>query len=926
MPIDEYGFIERLDLFKEDVVQAVRLKEQSLTSEHLSVLFKWLKDNYLAFKPEQLDLSGNNLGEARLLPDQELSTNVCNLIEADIDETSHLTWKEVDLSNNQFSIEQSEAILRSSKMLSSLRYFAFDGHALNENGFACLIRLIENNPDLERLSLKNCQVNDKQMVELFSVLARRSPYLRQIDVGGSQVSGEDEFNALIQLIRYNPNLEKLSLEDCHLEDEQVKLLALALQRHAPYFKELNLGGHNSYGKNGFMELVELVESNHGVVSIELNRDRAEKGLRYVPLDDRLTSNRLKQANLHAKIKNKTYRFIQLKEAMQDSQIDSFQVLLGPLENDQQKYQLYFALIDINFTIEKAQANFRHRAFLNQLDALNKLELAPNSVDSDVMFSSVLAEVAETNTLGGLDGLKAHEENGLVMPEIIKLLHEDFKAYIAQTLPELKFRYNPGETLQQNKAKFAALVEDESDRAEAIGAVHSKSTMERQRQKDKLLSDRIESFKDLDRRLTTLVRGQPSSRDITHHYREIQNHALLSVPFDLDWQEPGSGRTLLHYALMLEKPEYIKLLLERKADLLKLDLAGKSVLTYVYEAIMENGHRGPCHNVVLDYLGKASLINLRWGNEEALYNQEEQRLLKVKEHVDKYLSKSWLIDAQRPLILQILFQTYFHRKERAADCEELYRRIQAASPLDGDNQSLFTGFINFAKERLQDSSTTGIWGNSLLYQNLLMVSKRGHQHTEADRILRKKAAEAVYKAQQDQLASEEHAKSELQIRQEENVANDERIIQAQQQIEQIEARAQQEITNIRREAKEIISNIEQKAKEDKTQSQQEINAVRQDAAEDKRQSQLEIIAVRQDAQERITKAEERIAIIEQKAEERELTIQAQMAAMNAVLQNIFSNNPGHNTGPIPASNPVTAPFLSQAAQSAPSTSTSNQSLG
>ena len=117
------------------------------------------------------------------------------------------------------------------------------------------------------------------------------------------------------------------------------------------------------------------------------------------------------------------------------------------------------------------------------------------------------------------------------------------------------------------------------------------------------------------------------------------------------------------------------------------------------------------------------------------------------------------------------------------------------------------------------------------------------------------------------------------------ANTQRLIEINKEIQRKEEYKNQEIDAIHLKTKEKIISIEEKAEADKKQAQQEIDAILKDAAEFKKQSQQEIEAIRQDAEERILSAEERISRAEQKAEERANALQAQMAALTAMMQGI-----------------------------------------
>ena len=295
------SFIAKLEEFKRSKSNIIKLSKCNLTPEHISILFDWLSENYSSFKPEILDLSGNNLSKS--LPHIRLTKRDGRLIAnggqklpshkiTHLIEEKNFPWKKIDLSGNEFSRKESEEILRILKKSTHLRYFGFIGQSLSDTTVKNLLELLENNPHLRKLSfLRNCHLQGNQINSFAALLKynridmRFAETLISYETGvpvlsAMQAKTEESIHSSLQILGSSLNLPNVNYFprdrlEAYQEDIEALQVELAHYPNDPFaLREL---AHRDYTLAGtcLVHVVQRHQASADLPAIKEAIDRAQ---------------------------------------------------------------------------------------------------------------------------------------------------------------------------------------------------------------------------------------------------------------------------------------------------------------------------------------------------------------------------------------------------------------------------------------------------------------------------------------------------------------------------------------------------------------------------------------------------------------------------------------------------------------------------
>ncbi|KAL6483791.1 hypothetical protein MHYP_G00086630 [Metynnis hypsauchen] len=201
---------------------------------------------------------------------QELEHKVISLMKSELNrfkkllrpDFSECLCRKARLSNCNLT-EKSCEILASalSSSTSNLRELYLSNNELRDSGVKLLSAgLLNPHCKLETLSLNRCNLTKKSCGVLASILSSNTSRLKELDLSYNELnSGMKQLSA--GLDNSQCKLERLSLYNCNLDEEDCTALISALKLNPLHLRELNLG-LNKPGDTGVEQLSALLEDQN----------------------------------------------------------------------------------------------------------------------------------------------------------------------------------------------------------------------------------------------------------------------------------------------------------------------------------------------------------------------------------------------------------------------------------------------------------------------------------------------------------------------------------------------------------------------------------------------------------------------------------------------------------------------------------------
>ena len=255
---------------------------------------------------------------------------------------------------------------------------------LDMNTFSEFLQKVSTNSNATSFKLKNITVTGKfNKLPFIKKSLRVATKLTSFELNGLSNLGDKKGKSLYAILRDKPDIERLVLQDMHLEDEDAEFLAALIKEFCKKLKYLDLTG-NYFGKN--TELIFKALSNNVCIqtaifmNMSIDSDLAEKLSNSMENNKDLetldiSNNPIKNGT--SNMRNLFYFNGRMKSLIMNNcgiDDDSFSLLLEFLEEDKCLKQLYLNNNDITeFSVENIAKMFSRNQSLEYLYLLkNKI--------------------------------------------------------------------------------------------------------------------------------------------------------------------------------------------------------------------------------------------------------------------------------------------------------------------------------------------------------------------------------------------------------------------------------------------------------------------------------------------------------------------------------------------------------------------------
>ncbi|XDV23319.1 hypothetical protein PO909_027942, partial [Leuciscus waleckii] len=197
----------------------------------------------------ELNLSLNELGDTRvnqiaaLLQDKHCQLNTFNL------------WN--------CSITEKQCLILTSALKSNpshLRGLDLSGNKIKNTGVKHICDTLKDSLcTLERLSLFECSITEKQCISLASALKSNPSHLRELDLSGNQIRNTGVKHLCDVLKDSHCKLERLSLKNCGITDVSSLTQSLTNTKALQFLHELDLKNNTIRGSK---QLRDVIRDSH----------------------------------------------------------------------------------------------------------------------------------------------------------------------------------------------------------------------------------------------------------------------------------------------------------------------------------------------------------------------------------------------------------------------------------------------------------------------------------------------------------------------------------------------------------------------------------------------------------------------------------------------------------------------------------------
>jgi Ran GTPase-activating protein (RanGAP) involved in mRNA processing and transport len=182
----------------------MNLSEQNLTDEDMEIV---MRDAIINKQCEELDLSKNNISSVGASIIAEALNN-------------NTTLKILYLRRNRLDDIGVRTI---AKILSlnncKLGMLDLQSVGMTNEGAEYLAEMLKKNTQLVRLLLSNNEIDDRGVQRLANVLTHHNNTLKTLRIDGNESISDRIIDSLIEMLKHNPTLTCLDIEECNLSKQ-----------------------------------------------------------------------------------------------------------------------------------------------------------------------------------------------------------------------------------------------------------------------------------------------------------------------------------------------------------------------------------------------------------------------------------------------------------------------------------------------------------------------------------------------------------------------------------------------------------------------------------------------------------------------------------------------------------------------------------